>query len=343
MATVNQSTTRPASIPASDTAKARQRRTTFTAYGYLLPAMIVMGIITFYPLVYSVWMSFTDYGPQNLRLDAPSPNFVGFKNYLDIFAGRLTTQLGWDFNFWRMLAFNIWWTASNVIFHVSLGILIAVLLNVEGLWLKRFYRAVYVLPIIIPALVIATVWKNLFDAQSGSINQLLSSIAGIFGAGPVRVRWFEAVQYPIDGIPLSWSYFAMLITNIWLGWPFMTIVATGALQSVSKELYEAASIDGATGRQQFWRITLPLLRPAMVPAAMVGVVSTFNLFHISYFLSGGGPKHRTELLVTQAYRLVNEKKLYALAAAFGVVMFIVLGIITLITSRVSKATENYDA
>lgn len=134
----------------------------------------------------------------------------------------------------------------------------------------------------------------------------------------------------------------MLIANIWLGWPFMTIVATGALQSIPKELYEAASIDGATGWQQTRNITLPLLRPAMVPAAMVGMVTTFNLFHVIYFMSAGGPLGRTEILVTQAFRLINEQRLYGLAAAFCVLIFFILVPIFLITNRISKATESYD-
>jgi arabinogalactan oligomer/maltooligosaccharide transport system permease protein len=122
----------------------------------------------------------------------------------------------------------------------------------------------------------------------------------------------------------------------------MTIVATGALQSIPKELYEAASIDGATGWQQIRTITLPLLRPAMVPAAMVGMVTTFNLFHIIYFMSAGGPLGRTEILVTQAFRLINEQRLYGMAAAFCVLIFLILVPIFLITNRISKATESYD-
>ncbi len=332
----------PADPSVSQSARRRQVRTNLTAYMYILPAALILLIITFYPLIYSIWMSFTDYGLANLRVGAPSPKFVGLKNYSDILKGAVATKLGWDFNFWRMLGFNLWWTISNVIFHVSMGVLIAVLLNVEGLWFKRIYRAVYVLPIIVPSLVIANVWKNMFDEQYGSINQLISSIGGVFGAAPARIRWLEQIKYPIPGIPLPLAYFAMLITNIWLGWPFMTIVATGALQSIPKDLYEAASIDGATRSQQFWKITLPMLRPAMVPATMLGLITTFNLFDISYFVSGGNPKHRTELLVTQAYRLVREQNLYGLAAAFGVFMFFVLGAITLVTNRISKATESYD-
>src|SRR5713226_1823286 len=102
-----------------------------TPYFYLIPAAIVMAIITFYPLGFQVWMSFTDYGLANLRLTAPPPNFVGLDNYIKILTNDLPLQ---NFNFLNMLAFNLFWTFSNVIFHLVLGILIAVILNTEGLW-----------------------------------------------------------------------------------------------------------------------------------------------------------------------------------------------------------------
>jgi arabinogalactan oligomer/maltooligosaccharide transport system permease protein len=315
---------------------------TRTAWLYLLPAFLVMGIITFYPLIYQLWMSTTDYGIKNLRFDAPAPNSLGLQNYGQIFTGKLPVAIA-NFNFWNVLAFNLVWTFTNVPIHVVIGVLIAVLLNVKGLWFKRFYRAIYILPIIIPSLVIAVVWRNMFDADFGAINQGLEAIGRIFNpVFDVSVRWIDQVDRPINWLPLTLSYFALLITNLWLGWPFMTIVATGALQSIPGDLYEAASIDGASPRQQFLGITVPLLRPAMIPAAVYGIVQTFNLFNLIYLLSGGGPLRQTEILVTTAYRLVNEQRLYGIAAAFSVIIFFVLLALTLATNRITKATERYD-
>jgi arabinogalactan oligomer/maltooligosaccharide transport system permease protein len=300
-----------------------------------------MAVITYYPMGFNVWMSFTDYGLTNLRVNSPPPNIVGLDNYLRILQGDLPIP---NFDFLRMLFFNLWWTFSNVIFHVTIGIIIAVLLNIEGLWFRKVYRAIFVLPMVIPALVIANVWKNMYDPDYGAVNQLLASVGSLFGApaSAFHIRWLESVDHPIPGVPLPLSYFAMLITNIWLGWPFMTIVATGALQSISKDFYEAASIDGASPVQQFFSITLPLLRPAMIPAAMFGMITTFNLFHIIYFISGGGPLRETEILVTTAFRLVNEQRLYGVAAAFGVYIFFILLALTVLTNRISRATESYD-
>jgi arabinogalactan oligomer/maltooligosaccharide transport system permease protein len=309
---------------------------------YLLPAFLVMGVITFYPMGYQVWMSLTDYGIQNIRVGAPLPNFVGLQNYISI----LTTNLGLSsFNFWRTLAFNLWWTFSNVIIHVALGIVIAVALNTEGLWFRRFYRVIYIIPIIIPQIIIASVFRNLFDPDYGALNQGLQIVGALFRLPPemFHIRWIDQLEYPFANIPLTLSYFALLITNVWLGWPFMTIVATGALQSIPKELFEAADIDGATGWQKFWNITLPLIRPAMVPAAVYGIVVTFNLFTLIYFLTSGGPLRKTEILLTAAFRLVNEQRAYGVAAAFSIYVFLILLGLTLLTNYITKATERYDA
>ncbi|MFD3166544.1 carbohydrate ABC transporter permease [Herpetosiphon sp. NSE202] len=334
---------------ASDSAIPRQSwwartRSSRTAYTYLFPALIVMAIITFYPIVYQFWMSLTDFGPSSINPNVANykaPNYVGFENYRLILQDKLATvdaDLN-SFRFWRTLGFNIWWTFSNVIFHVSLGIVIAVMLNVEGLWFKKIYRAIYILPMVLPQLVIATIWRNMFDAKEGAVNLFLKIFLG--PAFPeAGIDWLQRVDPVAFGLPLS--YFAMLIANIWLGWPFMTIVATGALQSIPKELYEAASIDGATGWNKFWTITLPLLRPAMVPATILGIIQTFNLFHVIYFISGGGPLGQTEILVTQAYKLINGNSLFGIGAAFSVFIFIILGCISAITARISRVAESYD-
>jgi arabinogalactan oligomer/maltooligosaccharide transport system permease protein len=158
-----------------------------------------------------------------------------------------------------------------------------------------------------------------------------------------HIRWIEQLDFPFKNIPLALFHIALLITNVWLGWPFMTIVATCALQSIPKELFEAAEIDRATGWQRFWRTIVSLLRPAMVPAEVYGIVVTFNLFTLIFFLSGGWPLRQTEILLTVAFRLVNEQRAYGVAAAFSIYVFLILLGLTLLTNYISKATESYDA
>jgi len=322
-----------------------QVRRTMMPYMYLLPAFVVMAVITFYPLIYQVIISFTDFQTKDLLLQLASPKLqnVGLQNYVDIITGGLPVQ---NFEFFRVLTYNIWWALTNVLVHVPAGVLIAVLLNTQGLWGKKIYRAIYVLPVVVPPIVVGTVWKNIFDEQYGAMNQFLTAVVHFLGqADPVRIRWLQEYAPPIPWLlpngPLTLAYYAMMIANFWLGWPFMTLVATGALQSIPKDLYEAASIDGASGSQQFWNITVPLLRPAMIPAAVYGFTLSFNLFNFVFFMSGGGPARSTEILVTFAYDLVRNLRLYGAAAAFSVIIFFVALIVFLITNYVTKATESY--
>ncbi len=334
------------SMALKEEARRANLRRAILPYLYLVPAFLVMGVITFYPLIYQVIISFTSFQTKDLLLGLKSPTleFIGLKNYIDILTGGLPVQ---NFEFFRVLTFNFWWAITNVMVHVPAGVLIAVMLNTQGLWFKRIYRALYILPVVVPPIVVATVWRNIFDVQYGAMNQALTTIVQFFNASadPVRIRWLESLEPPIPWLlpnaPLTLAYYAMMIANFWLGWPFMSVVATGALQSIPKDLYEAASIDGASGAQQFWNITVPLLRPAMIPAAVYGFTTSFNLFSFVYFMTGGGPARSTEILVTFAYDLVRNLRLFGAAAAFSVFIFFISLAVFLITNRITRATESY--
>jgi len=311
-----------------------------TAYLFLAPALLVMAIITFYPLVFQVWLSFTDYGLGNLRVGAPNPNIVGFDNYARILDNNIVLP---NFDFLRVLVFNLFWAFSNVILHVVLGVAVALVLNVEGLRFKRIYRALFILPVVIPPIIVATVWRNMFDPQYGAINFLLKDTIGVLLKLPPDALNLDWLNFPnpiiaAGPLVLPLAYVALLAANVWLGWPLNAVVATGALQSVPKDLYEAAEMDGAGAWQRFKAVTLPFLRPAMLPFAIYGFVVTFNLFQLSYFMSGGGPFGQTELLVTIGFRLVNEQKLYGVAAAFAIFQFFILLALTLGTNKLAKAT-----
>jgi arabinogalactan oligomer/maltooligosaccharide transport system permease protein len=312
---------------------------TRTAILYLLPAFLVMGVITFYPLLFQTWMSFTDFELKNLS-GKVQPNLVGLDNYVQIVQSKLNIP---NFEFLRLLFFNLFWAFSNVIIHVVLGVAIALVLNVNGLRFKKIYRALFILPVIIPPIIVATVWRHLFDQDNGAINLVLQGIGTLFKIPPdaFRIDWLGQVDDPISFIPLPLAYFALLTANTWLGWPLNSVVATGALQSVPPDLYEAAEMDGASAWQRFKVVTLPFLRPAMLPYAIYGFVVTFNLFYLSFFMSGGGPFGRTELFVTEAYKLVNDFQLYGVAAAFSVLLFLLLLAITLVTNRLARATASY--
>jgi arabinogalactan oligomer / maltooligosaccharide transport system permease protein len=312
-------------------------------YLYLVPAFAVMAVITFYPLIFQVWMSFHDFGQINFRVRNPVPaEFVGLDNYIRVATSKLQIP---NFEFLRLVLFNLWWAFSNVVVHVVIGVFVAVILNTTGLWFRGIYRAIFILPVVIPNIIVATVWRNMFDQDSGAVNLGLQGLGGLFGISAdhpaFNLNWIRQPEDPISWIPLPLAFFAMITANTWLGWPLNSVVATGALQSIPGELYEAAEMDGASWWQKFRNVTVPFLRPAMLPYAIYGFVITFNLFFLPFFMTQGEPFGRTEILVTQAYRLAYERRLFGVAAAFAVYLFFLLLVITLITNRMAKATKSY--
>ena len=312
-------------------------------YLYLVPAFAVMAVITFYPLIFQVWMSFHDFGQINFRVRNPVPaEFIGLDNYIRVATSKLQIP---NFEFVRLVLFNLWWAFSNVVVHIIIGVAVAVVLNTQGLRFRGIYRALFILPVVIPQIIVATVWRNMFDPDAGAVNLGLQGLGGLVGISPdhpaFNLNWLRQPNDPIPWLPLPLAYFAMIIANTWLGWPLNSVVATGALQSIPGELYEAAEMDGASPWQKFKNVTIPFLRPAMLPYAIYGFVITFNLFFLPFFMTQGEPFGRTEILVTQAYRLAYERRLFGVAAAFSVYLFFLLLVITLVTNRLAKATRSY--
>jgi arabinogalactan oligomer/maltooligosaccharide transport system permease protein len=283
-----------------------------TTYAYILPVLIAMGAVIFYPFLKGVEFAF---------LDASAQDFVGLANFKDVLIPSATSQS----NFWRTLVVTVLWTVLNVGLHVSIGLGLALILNNPKLRLKGIYRVLLIVPWAVPNYITALTWKTMFNAQYGAVNILLNSV----GIG--EVNWF--------GPDFITNFAANLITNVWLGFPFMMVVSLGALQSIPGELYEAADIDGAGRWQKFRTVTLPLLKPALFPAIILGTIWTFNMFNIIYLVSGGGPDHKTEILITEAYYLFKVLNQYGLAAAYCLMIFLILLSYTWMTNRITKATE----
>jgi arabinogalactan oligomer/maltooligosaccharide transport system permease protein len=163
----------------------------------------------------------------------------------------------------------------------------------------------------------------MFHKEFGAINHYL----GYLGVEPIS--WFGSF----------WTAFAAnLTTNTWLGFPFMMVISLGALQSIPADLYEAAEVDGASKFQQFRAITLPLLKPALFPAIILGTIWTFNQFNIIYLVSNGQPANSTDILIVEAYRIAFENNNYGSAAAYSTIIFVILLGYTLITNRMTRAT-----
>jgi arabinogalactan oligomer/maltooligosaccharide transport system permease protein len=299
------------------------------AYLYIAPAMVGMLVLVFFPFAYGVTLSFTDSNLYNTSRPL-SDIWVGLTNYADIlgdfgFVKRSESGIFVNYlNFYWTLLFTILWTVTNVAIGVTSGLILALILNTKALALRPLYRVLLILPWAMPNYITALIWKGMFHQQFGVINQLLQ----VFGFP--AVSWFDR--------PAT-SFLTALVTNGWLSFPFMMVVSLGALQSISGDLYEAARVDGATRWQQFKAITLPSLKPALVPAVIISVVWTFNMFNIIYLVTGGEPSSSTEILVTQAYKFAFERYRYGYAAAYSTVIFGILLVYGVIQNRVSKATE----
>jgi arabinogalactan oligomer/maltooligosaccharide transport system permease protein len=299
------------------------------AYAYITPAMIGMLVLVFFPFFYGIALSFTNANIYNTDKTI-FETWVGLQNYIDIItdfhvAHRTAEGLVWDYhNFYYTLMFNVIWTVCNVAIGVSLGLILALILNLRGFALKPVYRVLLILPWATPNYITALIFKGMFHSQFGVVNQILQ----MFGGHPVS--WF--------GKPFT-SFLAVLTTNGWLSFPFMMVISLGALQSIPADLYEAARVDGASRWQQLRSITLPSLRPALVPAIILSVIWTFNQFNVIYLVSAGEPGGSTEILITQSYKLAFEQYRYGYAAAYSTIIFLILLAYGTWQNRVTGATE----
>jgi arabinogalactan oligomer / maltooligosaccharide transport system permease protein len=299
------------------------------AYLYVAPAMVGMLVLVFFPFAYGITLSFTGQTIFNTNLPL-TELWVGLANYVDIIGNVAVAKhadTGWVINyqnFYWTLLITVCWTVSNVTVGVTFGMLLALALNTPGLKGKAIYRVLLILPWAIPNYITALIWKALFHQQFGAVNQAIQ----MFGGQPVA--WFDSVFA---------SFMTGLATNGWLSFPFMMVVILGGLQSISADMYEAAALEGATRRQQFFRITLPLLKPTLVPAVVLSVVWTFNMFNVIYLVSGGEPAGANEILITKAYKIAFEEYRYAYSAAYSTVIFLILLVYGVFQTRLTRATE----
>ncbi|NJN17233.1 MAG: sugar ABC transporter permease [Oscillochloris sp.] len=287
-------------------------------YLYVGPALLVMAVITFYPLFYQVYLSFLNLRAVNL---IAGPDWVGLQNYQRIL-GSLTSE------FYVVTGRTVLWTVLNVACHIIFGIFLAIQLNKRGLKGARIYRTILILPWAVPVVVTGLMWRTtLFDFNFGAFNQILRSL------DLPAVSW---LQNPTN------AFIAVVLFNVWAGIPFMMMVASGALQAVPDELYEVAMVDGANAWQRHWNITLPLIRPAMIPATILGIIWTFNNFLAIYLITGGGPAGQTDILLTYIYRVafLGGQFLYSSASAVAVIVFFILIGFVLLNVRITNAMKD---
>jgi arabinogalactan oligomer/maltooligosaccharide transport system permease protein len=296
------------------------------AWAMVLPVVVVLSVLIFYPLARGIFLSFTNMTEGNQLAEIctrsitgteecqPNPNswrVVGIDNYTRVLSGEVG-------EFWRWFRTTMIWTVGCVVFHYGLGLGLAMMLN-RPLRGRGVYRVLLILPWAVPAFVSAFAWRFMFNREFGLFNGVITAV------GLEPVAWFDT-YWP--------SLFTAVVTNIWLGVPFMMVTLLGGMQTISAELYEAATIDGASPWQRFVNVTLPGLRSVSMTVILLGTIWTFNMFTVIYLVNGGGPAGQTEILVTGAYRAAfTGIRNYSLASTYGVLILSILLVFAMVYRR----------
>jgi multiple sugar transport system permease protein len=282
------------------------------AVGYLYITPLLMGIALFsiYPFVSVLLMSFQEIGLASLN----RATFIGLDNYKALF---LTT----DPSLGDVLKTTSLFVAGSVVFHISIGLGLALLLNMRWLKGRAFFRNVYTIPWITAGLLVGYTWRFLFEPRAGVLNYLLSLV------GLRSMSWTADLRLALP---------AAVIANVWKGVPFALILQTAGLQSIDPELYDAALVDGARAGQRFRLITLPLISQFLLLNLILDTASTFHVFDTIFALTGGGPVHRSEVLSLFLYFRAFKFGEIGLGAAIGVFMLLITVFLSIVYLRVFR-------
>lgn len=280
------------------------------------PAFLILFAVVFYPFIYNVVISFSNMNLRHIK----DWSFIGFGQYVKVFTEPTQPD------FYAVFLKTIIWTVVNLTFHVVIGVFLALLLNQKDVKGKPLFRTLLILPWAIPQYIVALTWRGMFNYEYGSLNLIITKYLNL-----PAVEWLKS---PTE------AFIACILTNVWLGFPFMMVIALGALQSIPHELYEAADIDGASWYHKLTNITLPLIRPVMIPAITLGTVWTFNNLNIVWLVSNAGePSDQTHILVSFVYKAAFNLYRYGYAAALSMVIFVLLLMFSLFFMNRTKATE----
>ncbi len=273
-------------------------RTFLVRLTFLLPLLLYIAILYGYPLFYSIQISLEKY---DLAAEITGvTSFVGLNNYMAIFH---------DPTFQRAALNTLFFTVLSIVPQFLIGLGLAVFFY-RHFPLSRFLRSLFLLPWLLPLVVSSTIWKWLFNETNGVIDQLLSGAHLI----PAHFSWLTTS---------GWAMAALIIANIWLGIPFNMVILYSGLQSIEKELYEAARVDGGNGWQQFWSITLPLLQPVIGIVLILGFIYTLKVFDLIYVMTQGGPANATQTFATWSYNLSFAQQEFGQGAAQANVILII--------------------
>ena len=268
--------------------------------GMLTPTLIVLLVMTAYPLIFTFVYSFTDY---NYLKGTENASFVLFDNYVSLFKNGYFQQAVWN---------TIKFTILAVVLEMALGLLIAVFVNS----LKRgqkIMRTLLLLPYLLPAVTVALSWRMMLSANYGIINQFLK------GLGLPVFNWFMDTKT---------AFGTILLIDVWQNVPFVFLLLYASLQSVSENQYEAARIDGAGFFQQFWYITLPNIKGSLALCALLRTIDTFRLFEKVNVLTGGGPAGTTTTITQFLYAYGIKSLDFGFGSAGAIVMTLLVLILS---------------
>lgn len=276
---------------------------------YLFIAVPMISFIAFLliPMLVSFWWSLNDYSGLQ------PPRFIGLQNYVELF-----TQ---DRYFLQSLRNTTLFVLMGMGIGPTLGLLTAILLN-QKVHFQSFFRTIYYLPVMTSLVVVSTIWVMLYN-QNGLFNALMEMI------GLQPVGWLSNPNVAL---------FSVTIASIWQGFGFETVIFLAALQSIPKELYEAAMMDGATAMQKFWYITVPSLRYVIAFVYIYGVIGSYQVFDQVFVMTNGGPVHSTSTVVYYLYSKFLDLRL-GYASAIAYILFAVLVIFSYFELRLSREKE----
>ncbi|MFF0952649.1 carbohydrate ABC transporter permease [Rhizobium leguminosarum] len=266
-------------------------------YFYVSPATLLLVLLMLFPMVMVFKYSLMD--GAIMKKDAA---FAGVQNYMTIFENPV---------FWQSVVQTLYFTIMSVIFHFIIGLAFALLLNTNRVdpLIRSILRVLFILPWLFTAVIIAIIWRLLLD-PNGVVNSVLMALHII----NFKVEWFSSTRTAIH---------ALTFANIWAGYPLYMVSLLAGLQGISKELYEAAGIDGANEIQKFWYITIPQLMPIIISIALLDFIWTMQVFPLVWMTTGGGPIYSTEVLSTFTYKLAFSQYEFSLASASAMIILII--------------------
>ena len=290
----------------------KQTRIIVSGYLLILPALLLIFLILVFPLIQAVLLSL-----QEVKLASLSrQTFVGLKNYLKIF-----TFQGPNF-FTQVLPATFYFVAGSIVGQLGFGLAMALLVNQKWVRGKDIFRAIFILPWVTSAIVIAISWRFLYEPRLGVLNHLLVLI-GVTNLP----SWLNDLNLVMP---------CLIIANVWHGTAFSFTLQTAGLQSIPYELYEAAHVDGAGAGQKFRYVTLPLIRPFLMINLVLISMYTVNFFDLIYAMTNGGPLYRTEVIAVFLYHQAFEYGHMGTGAAVAVLILIINLVLTLIYMRLNR-------